>query len=88
MIQDREVQDLWGAVEEIRRQVERLEGTAIEEECELPYVASATSNRKTFHLRGCKFTRGFMKVADGYSEYDTHDAAVAAGFVPCKNCGA
>ncbi len=88
MIQDREVQDLWGAVEEIRRRVETLEGSPTDEASESPYVASATSNRKTFHLRGCKFTRGFMKVADGYSEYHTHDEAVAAGFVPCKNCGA
>ena len=88
MIQDREVQDLWGAVEEIRRRVETLEGSPTDAPSESPYVASATSNRKTFHLRGCKFTRGFMKVADGYSEYRTHDEAVAAGFVPCKNCGA
>lgn len=88
MIQDREVQDLWGAVEEIRRRVESLEGSAMVVSTELPYVASATSNRKTFHLRGCKFTRGFMKVSDGYSEYRTHDEAVIAGFVPCKNCGA
>lgn len=88
MIQDREVQDLWGAVEEIRRRVESLEGSTADLPTDLPYVASATSNRKTFHLRGCKFTRGFMKVADGYSEYHTHDEAVAAGFVPCKNCGA
>ena len=88
MIQDREVQDLWVAVEEIRRRLEELEGSVAEEDTELPYVASATSNRKTFHLRGCKFTRGFMKVASGYSQYRTHDEAVTAGFVPCKNCGA
>lgn len=88
MIQDREVQDLWSAVEEIRRRVESLEGSAKEEPVELLYVASATSNRKTFHFRGCKFTKGFMKVKNGYSEYGTHDEAVEAGYVPCKYCGA
>ncbi len=86
MIQDREVQDLWVAVEAIRRRVEELEGTGVEDPSELAYVASATSNRKTFHLRGCKFTKGFMKVADGYSEYRTHEEAVSAGHIPCKNC--
>ncbi len=86
MIQDREVQDLWGAVEEIRRRVEKLEGSATNGYTEPAYVASATSNRRTFHLRGCKFTRGFMRVSDGYSAYHTHDDAVAAGFIPCKTC--
>ena len=88
MIQDREVQDLWVAVEDIRKKVESLEGPATKAGGDWAYVASTTSNRKTFHLRGCKFTRGFMKVADGYSEYRTHDDAVAAGYVPCKTCGA
>jgi hypothetical protein len=86
MIQDLEVQDLWSAVEEIRRRVESLESSATEEKIELPYVASATSNRKTFHLRGCKFTRGFMKVKGGYTAYCTREEAVSAGYVPCKNC--
>ncbi len=86
MIQDRVVQDLWGAVAEIRSRVEALEQSATEDCTEFAYVASATSNRKTFHLRGCKFTRGFMKVADGYSEYRTHEEAVSAGYIPCKNC--
>lgn len=86
MIQDRRVHDLWSAVAEIQRRVEALENSAKEDSREWAYVASATSNRKTFHLRGCKFTRGFMKVADGYSVYRTHGEAVTAGFIPCKTC--
>ena len=88
MIQDREVQSLWVAVEEIRKRVEALEDNGHSNEMECGYVASTTSNRKTFHLRGCKFTRGFMQVADGFREFPSHDEAVAAGLVPCKSCGA
>ena len=92
MIQDRDVQYLWDAVEEIRKKVEAMEGTGpqpqAEMEVEYAFVASATSNRKTFHLKGCKFTTGFMKAADGFREYRTHDEAVEDGRVPCKTCGA
>ena len=77
MIQDRDVQNLWDAVE----------GTG-DDDMEYAFVASATSNRKTFHLRGCKFTSGFMKAANGFREYRTHEEAVEDGRVPCKTCGA
>ena len=88
MIQDREVQHLWDAVEEIRKKVEAMEGTEAQADVECAFVASATSNRKTFHLRGCKFTAGFMKAANGFREYRTHEEAVGDGRVPCKTCGA
>ncbi len=88
MIKDSTMEELRAAVEELRQRVEKLErgGDIIEA---LPdYVASTTSNRKTFHLRGCKFTRGFMAVEGGFSEFRTHDEAMGAGLVPCKSCGA
>ena len=88
MIQDREVQALWDAVEEVRKRVEALEDNAPECAADLDYVASNTSNRKTFHLRGCKFTRGFMQASKGFMEFRSHDEAVEAGLVPCKTCGA
>lgn len=87
MIQDRDVQNLWDAVEEIRKKVEAMEGTEAGDTGEFVFVASATSNRKTFHLRGCKFTHGFMKAANGFREYRTRDEAVEDGRVPCKICG-
>lgn len=86
MIQDREVKGLWDAVEDIRRRVEEMEGDGPSESGVGDYVASVTSNRKTFHLRGCKFTRGFINVTDGFQEFNSHDEAVAAGMVPCKSC--
>ena len=86
MIQDREVQGLWEAVEEIRKRIDELEGNGAAQGDFFQYVASATSNRKTFHLRGCKFTRGFMQVADGSREFRTYEEAVDAGLVPCKIC--
>ncbi|MDE2843590.1 MAG: hypothetical protein OXN21_09430 [Chloroflexota bacterium] len=92
MIQDRDVQYLWDAVEEIRKKIEAMEGTGdepqAETEVEYAFVASATSNRKTFHLRGCKFTTGFTKAANGFRQYRTHEEAVMDGRVPCKSCGA
>ena len=102
MIQDREMQALWDAVEEIRKRVEALESNGhseevavdeavtveVEAEAEYDYVASATSNRKTFHRRGCKFTLGFIQVADGFHQFSTHEEALAAGRVPCKSCDA
>ena len=88
MIQDREVKVLWEEVEDIRKRIDELEhaGGRVEGHCD--FVASTTSNRKTFHLRGCKFTRGFIKVTDGFKEFGSHEEAVAAGLVPCKSCGA
>ena len=86
MIQHQEVQVLWEAVEDLRKRIEKLEGDGRDKEDPCLYVASITSNRRTFHLRECKFTRGFMKVADGFWEFRTHDEAVAAGLVPCKTC--
>ena len=94
MIQDRDVQSLWDAVEGIRKKVEAMEGTEVVEgaeaggDVESAFVASATSNRKTFHLRGCKFTHGFMKGSNGFRAYRTHAEAVEDGRVPCKTCGA
>ncbi|MCY4366952.1 MAG: hypothetical protein OXE17_12140 [Chloroflexi bacterium] len=100
MIQDRDVQSLWDAVEEIRKKIEAMEGTEAMEsteavggaeaggDVEFAFVASATSNRKTFHLRGCKFTHGFMKASNGFRAYRTHAEAVEDGRVPCKTCGA
>ena len=97
MIQDRELQGLWDAVEEIRKRVEKLEDTGASMEVELVahapvaavkdgYVASATSSRKTFHLRGCKFVRSFIDVPGRFSEFTTAKDAIAAGMVPCKLC--
>ena len=93
MIQQREVQVLWEAVESLRQRVDELEG-GVKEQHEhyqpgyFQYVASATSNRKTFHRRGCKFTRRFTLVAGGFLEFQSYEAALAAGLVPCKSCGA
>ena len=86
MIQDREVKGLWDAVEDIRRRVEKMESAGQPEAGVGDYVASVTSNRRTFHLRGCKFTKGFITVADGFHEFKSHGEAVAAGMVPCKSC--
>ena len=88
MIQDREVQALWEAVEEVRKRIETLEGETHLAEGEAEYVASPTSNRKTFHLRGCKFTSGFMQATNGFLEFRSHEEALEAGLVPCKSCGA
>ncbi|CAI8054221.1 hypothetical protein GBAR_LOCUS29620 [Geodia barretti] len=88
MIQDRTMQNLWGAVDELRQRVEELENGGTPLVMELDYVASMTSNRKTFHLRGCKFTEGFIAVEGGYFQFSSHDEALAAGLVPCKRCGA
>lgn len=88
MIQDREVQALWDAVEEVRKRVEALEGDGNAIALEFGYVASSTSNRKTFHVRDCKFTRGFMEAGKDFMEFHSHDEAVQAGLVPCKSCGA
>jgi hypothetical protein len=88
MIQDRTTQDLWAAVDELRQRVEELENGDSSSAMELGYVASVTSNRKTFHLRGCKFTEGFIAVKGGYLQFSSHDEALAAGLVPCKRCGA
>ena len=91
MIKDSTMQELWAAVEEIRQRIETLEQgdnsfAGVTEETKLDLVASVTSNRKTFHLRGCKFTKGFMATEGGYSEFGTHAEAVSAGLVPCKIC--
>ena len=93
MTKDSTMQELWAAVEELRQRIETLEqggnspeGVPAQEQ--LDFVASVTSNRKTFHLRGCKFTKGFLAIEGGFSEFGTHDEAVNAGLVPCKSCGA
>ena len=88
MIQDREVQALWEAVEDIRKRIDSLGDPGSGHKGPCQYVASMTSNRKTFHLRGCKFTRGFMQVTDGFWEFRTQEDALAAGLVPCKSCSA
>ena len=93
MTKDSTMQELWAAVEELRRRIETLEqgGNSVEEisgAVQLDLVASVTSNRKTFHLRGCKFTKGFMATEGGFREFGTHDEAVSAGLVPCKICWA
>lgn len=93
MTKDSTMQELWAAVEGLRQRIESLEqgGNSLKEntgEANKEFVASVTSNRKTFHLRGCKFTRGFLAIEGGFSEFGTHDEAVSAGLVPCKSCGA
>ena len=86
MTTDSTLQELRAAVEELRIRVERLEQDGNHQDSQPELVASMTSNRKTFHLRGCKFTKGFMASEGGYYEFRTHDDAVGAGLVPCKSC--
>lgn len=101
MIKDSTMQELWAAVEEIRQRIETLEqgdnsldevsvevSEEVSPEIMFDFVASMTSNRKTFHLRGCKFTRGFMATEGGYRVFATYAEAVSAGFVPCRICWA
>jgi hypothetical protein len=93
MIQDRTMQDLWAAVEELRQKVEQLEngGPPPATSMSVPqfdYVASIKSNRKTFHLRDCRFTGGFMTVEENYQVFESRDAAMESGLKPCKSCGA
>ena len=90
MIQERTMQDLWAAVEELRQRVEELENGGQSAPAPVPpdYIASAKSNRKTFHRRGCRFTGRFVNLAGGFQEFESRDTAVAAGLTPCKSCGA
>ena len=86
MIQDREMRSLWDAVEAIRRRVEEMEDAGQPKSPAGDYVASVNSNRKTFHRRGCLFTKGFIDLSNGYRQFSSRDEAVAAGMVPCKRC--
>ena len=87
MIQDQLERELWAAVDELRRRVEEAEKSK-KESVQLPaYVSSATSNRKTFHRRDCKFARRFDALDGRLQEFSSHAAAVEAGLVPCKVCG-
>ena len=90
MIQERTMQDLWDAVEELRQKVEEMENGGPPAPVSVPpdYIASAKSNRKTFHRRGCRFTGRFVNLAGGFQEFESRDGAVAAGLTPCKSCGA
>ena len=51
------------------------------------YVAARRGNRfKSYHYRGCYHTRRFLRIANGFHSYPTREAAVAAGYNPCKRC--
>ena len=51
------------------------------------YVAARRGNRfKSYHYRGCYHTRRFLRIAGGFHSYPTREAAVAAGYNPCKRC--
>ncbi len=84
MTQNREYRGLWDAVEELKRRVDDFEGRKAAEVAPTKYVASALSNRKTFHRKECKFARNLQDV----HTFSSHDDAVAAGLVPCKSCRA
>ena len=86
MTQDRILQDLQEMVEELRQRVQVLETDSQPKNVHPSYVASATSNRKTFHLDSCRFTGRFLFIPGGLHKFQSHDDAVAAGYQACKTC--
>lgn len=51
------------------------------------YVAARRGNRfKSYHYRSCYHTRRFLRVAGDFRSYPTREAAVAAGYKPCRRC--
>ena len=86
MTQDRILQELQEMVEELRQRVQVLEAASQPKDVHASYVASATSNRKTFHLDSCRFTGGFLSIPGGFHKFQSHDDAVAAGYLACKTC--
>ena len=90
MTQDRILQDLQEMVEELRQRVQVLETDRqpknVHASYVASYVASATSNRKTFHLDSCRFTGRLLSVPGGLHKFQSHDDAVAAGYQACKAC--
>ena len=97
MIQDRTMQDLWAAVEELRQKVEQLEngGPPPATSMSVPqfdYVARSNSQHSTrqkpFHVRSCRYAAELLAKGVNCYEFETPEDAIEAGFVPCKICAA